>query len=57
MNIFIIACIIFVIGYDTSSYTMMRHVDKTYKKRNIWLLGYNTYMVWKTAKSAKRKQK
>ena len=55
MSIFITVCIIFGIGYDISSYNIMKHVDKSYKKRNMWILGYNTYMVWKTTRSKKRK--
>jgi len=54
MTMFIIVCIIFVIGYDISSYNIMRQIDKSYKKRNMWLLGYNTYMIWKTSRSTKR---
>jgi len=43
--------LVFVMGYDFSSYTMMKRVDKLYKKRNKYFLGYNTYMVWKTART------
>jgi len=43
--------IIFGMGYDFSSYMMMRRVDSQYKKHNKYFLGYNTYMVWKTART------
>ena len=45
------ALFIFCYGYDFSSYNIMRKVDDTYKKRNKWFLGYNTYMVWKTSRT------
>lgn len=37
----------FCYGYDISSYNIMRKVDKLYKKRNKWFIGYNTYRIWK----------
>jgi len=43
--------IAFCIGYDVSSYNIMRKVDNLYKTRNKWLIGYNTYMVWKTSRT------
>lgn len=55
MKPIIIACVIFLIAYDVSSYNIMRHIDKSYKKRNIFLLGYNTYMIWKTSRPTKGK--
>ena len=55
MGTLIAVCVIFGVGYDVSSYNIMRHVNKSYKRRNIWLLGYNTYMIWKTTRSKKRK--
>ena len=41
----------FGIGYDMSCYNIMRKVDGLYKKRNKWIFGYNTYMVWKTSRT------
>jgi len=46
-----LAGLIFFMGYDYSSYMMMRRVDKFYKKRNKWFLGYNTFKVWQTART------
>lgn len=43
--------IVFFMGYDYASYMMMRRVDKFYKKRNKWFLGYNTFKVWQTART------
>ena len=57
MSMFLIVCVIFVIVYDRTSYNTMRQIAPFYKKRNAWLLGYNTYMVLKTLKNAKRKRK
>jgi len=51
LTLFIVVLIIFGLGYDFSSFNIMRKVDKTYKKRNKWFVGYNTYMVWKTART------
>ncbi len=56
MTVLIIACVIFGIGYDMSSYNIMRKVDKSYKKRNKWFFGYNTYMIWKTSRTAMKEE-
>ena len=47
----IVILLIFGMGFDFASFMMMRRVDKFYPKRNKWFLGYNTYKVWKTART------
>jgi hypothetical protein len=34
---------LFVLGFDSASYMIMKKVDPLYKPWYRWLLGYNTY--------------
>lgn len=43
-----------IVGYDLSSYNIMKKMDPLYPKRNKWLLfGYNTFKVRQSYKRYK----
>lgn len=53
-TLLVILAIVFIIGYDLSSYTVMRKMDPFYPKRNKWLLfGYNSFKVRQSYKRYK----
>jgi len=52
--VFVIACLIFVIGFDFSSYNIMKKIDPFYKKRNKFFVGYNTFKVWQSYREAEK---
>jgi len=49
----LVTVFVFFLGYDSSSYRMMRIIDPTYNRRNKWFLGYNTYHIWKSSRCIK----
>ena len=46
------ACALFCIGYDSSSYSIMKKIDPLYKKKYRLFLGYNTFKVWQSYRKA-----
>jgi hypothetical protein len=44
----IIAGILFCMGFDNCSYNIMKRIDPLYKKGYKWILGYNTFRLWKS---------
>lgn len=56
-NVLVIGGIILLIwflGFDMSSYLIMKKIDPLYKKHNKYLIGYNTYRVWKSYRTYRK---
>lgn len=52
MTLLIGVGVIFCVGYDMSSYNIMKKIDPLYKKKNMFFVGYNTFNVWRSYRKA-----
>jgi len=54
MTMLIVSGAIFCFGFDTSSFTIMRKIDPTYKQKYRLLVGYSTFKVWQSYRKASK---